>query len=227
MRRLSPLLALLCALACPAAVRADPPFAVDDARTLEPGKFRLDNYFKHQRRLRANEYSSAPAYSPHENVELSLSLTQQFAEDGDVNELALGAKWLGAHVDEHSIGWGFSIDMNREDASGERARYSPSFGAVLSFALDEEFTLHLNAGLFGDRDRHRVGKSWGLQAEYSLDERWTLIAETYGESDSKPALQFGFTYVLIPERMEMDVLYGRQDEDEELRWGAVGLRLYW
>jgi hypothetical protein len=84
----------------------------------------------------------------------------------------------------------------------------------------------LAVGALHDRHAHATRGTWGLGTEIRLSGRAQLIAETFGESGSRPFGHAGVRVWLIPERLQADTTLGLRlgGAAQAERWISVGLR---
>jgi hypothetical protein len=86
--------------------------------------------------------------------------------------------------------------------------------------------VHLNLGALHDRHAHVTRGTWGLGTEVRLFGRTQLIAETFGESGSRPFGHAGLRIWLIPDHLQIDTTLGLRlsGAAQAERWISVGLR---
>ena len=90
----------------------------------------------------------------------------------------------------------------------------------------KRWALANNLGWLREGATARDRLTWGIGSETTLNENNLLIAETFGQSQAKPAFQLGLRHWLVPNRMQIDATYGnRFGHGTGERWFSLGLRI--
>jgi hypothetical protein len=76
--------------------------------------------------------------------------------------------------------------------------------------VDDSVLLHLNAGVVRTRYTRSTDATWGVGAEFKLNERNSLTAEAYGQQRNGSRYQFGYAHALIPDRLQIDATWGQR-----------------
>jgi hypothetical protein len=76
------------------------------------------------------------------------------------------------------------------------------------------------------RGAHPVTRStdatWGVGAEFKLNERNSLTAEAYGQQRNGSRYQFGYAHALIPDRLQIDATWGQRGARRQRDHGHAG-----
>jgi hypothetical protein len=206
-----PRAACACLLACAAIpALAGRPMTVEDAAIVDPGQCQLETYAQHAPESNLNEYWATPAC----NI-------------GGSWELAAGAAWMEDQIRTTHYGrlqaktvfrplmaggWGIGLVLANQFRAGRGLDGELSANVPLSFSLrDDSILLHLNAGLLrAVRAPRRIDTTWGVGAEFKLNERHSLTAEAYGQQRYGTRYQFGYAHALIPDHLQIDATWGRR-----------------
>nr|WP_315250059.1 hypothetical protein [uncultured Duganella sp.] len=183
------------------------PLTVEDATIATPGQCQLETYA--QRAGATREYWATPAC----NV-------------GGEWELAVGGAWMEddlsrthyARLQAKTVlqtlmpgGWGIGMVLADQFRSGRGLDGDLSVNVPLSFSLsDDKMLLHLNAGVVRTQEARKNYATWGIGAEFKLDEHNSLTAESYGQHHSRGRFQLGLAHALIPDRLQIDCSAGKR-----------------
>jgi hypothetical protein len=245
-------LALVCASS--AALAQGGPFRVDDSGVEEAGTIKLEasGAFSLDGR-REREFSIRPGFTPEllPFVEFSLGLTRS-AEGRDPEDakrrfwgtrLEPEAKVELVPVERHGVGLGLKVgaawrlsaqrlgaDVDPEVA-GLRRLESLSAAGIATLRPLESLALNLNLGVERDRIDRRTAPLWGVGAAWRAVEDspiggTTLIAEVSGSDRRRSAVQAGLRQTLFEERLDLDLVLGRNLSDERATWliGGIAVR---
>ncbi|MHA4866196.1 hypothetical protein ACXZ1M_00665 [Duganella sp. PWIR1] len=183
------------------------PMTVDDAAIVTPGQCQLETYAL--RSDAAREYWLTPAC----NV-------------GGTWELAAGGAWvkIGTRITHYGRlqaktvfkpleagDWGVGLVLANQFRTGRGLDGDISANVPVSFSLrDDSVLLHLNAGAMRTHTERRTDATWGIGAEFRLNERNSFIAETFGQQRNGSRYQFGFAHALIPDHLQIDATWGNR-----------------
>ena len=204
------------------------PFVTDDARLTTAGSCQLESWTRLY--PGSEEIWLLPACNPTGNLELTLGggaarfdSTARWTDD-----YVLQAKTLFKTLEPNGWGVGLAIGTIQHpeinpgpNLLGNRYAYVP---LSISFA-DNLLVTHLNGGWLRDKASGKDQTIWGAGVELNLDQHWTLIAESFGNSIDKPYWQAGTRYSLIPGLLQIDATVGRQyGYSDQQRWLSFGVR---
>lgn len=224
--KLSALSSVVLALASPVAMAARP-FVTDDARLTTAGSCQLESWVRSYRDSR--EVWALPACNPTGNLEFTVGGGRAKRDSAEGTEdYVFQVKTLVRPLQTDGWGWGLAAGTVRHpDISpgpnllGNTYAYLP---ASFSFAGDR-VVVHANFGWLRERVTNRDSVTWGLGTEWQVGERWTVIAESFGDHRNTPYWQVGARYAILPNRVQVDATVGRQFSDVAgTRWISVGLR---
>lgn len=108
-------------------------------------------------------------------------------------------------------GWSIGLVLADQFHNGQGLRGDLSANVPLSFSLrGDSVLLHLNAGVVRTRLTRSTDATWGVGAEFKLNERHSLTAEAYGQQRAGARYQFGYAHALIPNRLQIDATWGQR-----------------
>lgn len=228
------------------------PFLVDDAAVGEPGSAQLETIARFsQQRSRERLFSLRPAYTLEPvPLQLSLGVVRDGSARGDEGPkrrfwgtaLEPEAKLRLLDLDTHGrLGFALKAGLSWRSAlqhpgPGEDAedtapfrRLESVFGlGIASFRLVHGLTLNVNAGVERDRVEGRtqplwgVGTAWAVLPETPLGAT-TLIAEASGTDRGRAALQAGLRQTVFDDRIDVDLVLGRNLTEERATWLVFGI----
>lgn len=232
MRMLRPLLPLaaclsgLCALSPAQAAR---PFVTDDARLTTSGSCQLESWTRVYRT--STELWALPACNPGGNLELTVGGgTAKLADEyGRSSDYVFQLKTLAKTLEPNGWGAGIALGTIRHpevnpgpNLLGNSYVYLP---VSVSFA-DNWLVMHTNVGWLRDKATRASQTTWGIGAELTATARWTLIAETFGNTQDTPYWQAGVRYNVIPGLFQLDTTAGRRyGSERDAQWLSFGLRV--
>ncbi len=205
------------------------PMITDDARVVDAKACQVESWMRVNRGS-ADELWAIPSCNPTGNLELALggSLARDGSDISSGNSLAQ-AKTLFRPLVPGGFGFGLAVGVAHDAGLGPAGTLIDNLYAYvpasLSFGQDT-VVIHLNLGALHDRHTHRTRGTWGLGSEVKLFGRTQLIAETFGESGSRPFGHAGLRIWLVPDHLQVDTTIGlRFSRDGQAeRWISVGLR---
>jgi hypothetical protein len=223
------LFAALVALAAPRAAHAARPMITDDARLVDAKACQVESWVR-VNRGRPDELWALPSCNPGGNLELALG--GAVARDGGSlgrGTMLAQAKTLFRPLVPDGFGWGAVLGVARDAAIDPVGNLIDNVYGYLPASWSpggDRVVLHANVGALHDRHRHRTRGTWGLGTEVSLFGPVQLIAETFGESGSKPFVHAGLRIWLVPDRLQVDTTAGTRvgPGGGEERWFTVGVR---
>lgn len=205
------------------------PFVTDDARLTTAYSCQLESWTRLYRN--SHELWALPACNPTGNLEFTIgggtAKTDGPAAES-TNDYVFQVKTLFKPLETNGWGIGAAAGMIQHpqvnpgpNLLGNQYAYVP---LSISFA-DDLLILHANAGWLHDKASGKYQGTWGIGTELNLDVRWTLIAESFGNSVDAPFGQAGVRYSLIPGLLQLDTTAGRQfSNDRDNRWLSFGVR---
>lgn len=230
MRRSAPLLLALLGTAMTAPAWSARPFVTDDARLTTAGSCQLESWTRIYRN--STELWALPACNPTGNLELTVGGgTAKLSGSGDggrwTDDYVFQAKTLFKPLDTNGWGAGIAVGTIRHpqinpgpNLLGNTYVYLP---LSMSFA-DDRVVVHVNAGWLRDKATQQSQSTWGLGSELNVIPRWTLVAETFGNTSAR-FWQAGARYNLIPGLFQLDATTGSEiGGQRDASWISFGLR---
>lgn len=209
------LLFLATAAALPGA-RAGRPMTVDDAAVTAPGQCQLETYVQRQSSYAGapatSEYWLAPACNVGGTWELGLAAARVTGNnDGPIQYGRVQAKTVLKPLAPG--GWGLGLVLADQYRASDGLDGNWTVNVPLSVSLrDDTILFHVNAGWLREPvgTRHRHSATWGSGAEFRLTPRTSLTAEVFGQQNSGSHFQFGASYALVPDRVQIDCTWGQR-----------------
>lgn len=210
--------AVLVTLAVPA--EAGRPLQTDDAGVLGPGECELELVAARAREpeLRARETAVQAGCHAGALGQLALGLSRSRAESAGETARASGFELNGklplgaARDDAASWALGWSLLWAREP--GERRRHAASgVTLVTSVPAGADWTVHANLGHERDEIGRQRSTVWGFALEHAgLGPGAVLapMAELFGDDRAAPWWNLGLRLALQPDKLYVDVSWGRQ-----------------
>lgn len=215
------LLAILMAglLACAFQAHAGASLLVDDAATTPRGSCQVEAWTRAY--APGQELTAVPACTL-AGTEYGLGFSH-YANPSHGPVISLGLKRLFRDFDQHDWGLGASLGATWSGAHDRIDGWNINLPA--SFALDAERQTVLHANLGWTELRDTPGAlTGGVGVERVLDERWTLLAEAYGDHRGGFATQLGLRRA-INDTASLDLLLGHQDDMKHAPWFTLGLNV--
>jgi hypothetical protein len=221
--RLMAALAVCAAIAFPQrAEAAGGAFAVDDSEIGNPGECKVESWVSF-----ADNHDFIGAISPAcvvalgRPVEIGAQFQRERAGGSWGSGLSLKAKTSLLPVENRPFGLGISGGVSYDLSAGEN---DAIFLAVpITFQAGAPLRINLNAGWLWDRVAGRHFATWGAGFEVSL-KPFTLIGEVFGQDSENPGAQLGIRYTPV-EKIDFDLIYGRNLAGEQADWVTLGVNL--
>ena len=186
------------------------PLNTDDAAILPEGACQLETWLRPSRHL--HQFVLQPACNPWGGVEWGASLIRQHASGTPPQtQLGLQGKTVFKEVQPGTWGAGLSLGVTSQVEGGSTGT-TRAAAFIFSVAPSQPLVLHVNLGATQAASRHAIA-NWAAATEYSINERWTLVAESNGERHGRPVRQFGARTWLRPDSLQLDATLGREHID--------------
>lgn len=204
------------------------PFVTDDARLASASSCQLETWTRIY--SDSTELWALPACNLTGNFEITLGAgTAKSDGVATTHDYVLQFKTLLKPLESNGYGVGFGIGTVKHpeikpgpNQLGNTYAYVP---VSISFNNDQT-VMHGNLGWLRDRASGRNNLTYGVGGEFRLATQFTAIAEVFGDNRSKPFIQVGLRYAVIPEFFQMDTTIGQQFEGEsDSQWLSFGIRL--
>jgi hypothetical protein len=213
----------VCLLLSLRASHGDGAFVLDDAGVDDPGKCKVESWaaFASNRDF-IGVVAPACVINLGRPVEITVPIGRIRNDGVWSTDLVLEAKTPIIPFDDGSkfgvalIG-GVGFNLTR----GETAAAFVTL--PISFQVSEPLRLDLNVGVLRNIVDERTLFAWGAGAHLSLTPQVALIAETFG-FDREVGAQVGVRYT-PHEKVDFDLIYGRNIEGDRADWVTVGVNL--
>lgn len=204
------------------------PMITDDARTVDPGACQVESW---KRSLRGSrEFWAFPACNPTGKLELTLGGNDvPDGRGGRATDYLVQGKTVFRPLEPNGWAYGLAVGMmNHSDRDIGQGMMSNRYFYVpvsLSF-LDDRIVTHINVGAQDNRDANRRPVTWGVGGEFNFSPRFALIAESYGDDQTRQFYQTGVRFWVIPRHWQIDATVGSQAGSwSASRWFSIGVRI--
>lgn len=219
---------------CTAAHAAGGAFAVDDSEIAKPGECKVESWYSHASNddfaLVSSPACVARIVVP---VELGFAIARSRADHVWGTDLALKAKFNAISVEgPGKIGVGLSVATTYDLVAHQNT--GTLINVPVSFQLSEQVRANLNGGWSFDNTTDTHYGTWGVGIEWNFIKPLTLIAEIYGIAGSRPVdepkslteprYQVGLRYT-PHEKVDFDIIYGRNVTGEDANWVTAGVNI--
>jgi hypothetical protein len=199
-------------------------FAVDDAGVDEPGACKVEAWTSFARN---DDFIGAVApacvVSLGRPVDLGVQVDRSRSGGEWGTGLSLKAKTaIVPRADDGPFGMAIVGGVGFDLTARETAEWFVNVPVTVRIA--EPLLINLNVGALRDQVEHRNFLTWGAGFEFSFAERFTLIGEVFGQSSEQPGAQLGLRYT-PHEKVDFDVIYGRNLAGERTDWLTLGVNL--
>lgn len=203
------------------------PLVTDDSRIVDPKSCQLETWLRFNRD--GTERWALPGCNLTGNFELTFGGAVQSYGDGTaLTDVQLQGKTVLKPLETNGYGVALVFGGVNHPKAEDRKALGTAYVYVplsVSFA-DDHYLLHTNLGVSRDREARETRMTWGLAAEAVLNDRFTVIGESYGENRGNPWYQLGLRIWLVPNRVQIDATYGSRFGNQAAdRFVSVGLRL--
>jgi hypothetical protein len=206
--------------------RAARPFVTDDARLTTAGSCQLESWMRVY--SNSQEFWALPACNPTGNLEITLGGTMAKADgESSTSDYVLQFKTLFKSMQTNGWGLGLAVGkVHHPDTNPGPNQLGNTYAYVpLSVSFqDDRFILHSNLGWLRDTATRQDIATWGLGGEFHTGTRLLLIAESFGDDQSRNFWQAGIRYSIIPNLFQIDTTAGQQLGGGNNRWISFGLR---
>lgn len=199
-------------------------FVIDDAAIASEGEIELQTWWARES-SDLSQFVIAPAFPVTARLEATVELVLARESQNNTELVVFEAKYLARDF-EHK-GWGYAFVLGRE-YSLNRARRSQVdfFYLPFSYQLSDVITAHLNLGVERDILESETDQTWGLGAEFSLQDSLTAIGSIFGADSGRSGYELGLRYSLLNQQLEVDLIYIKDLEAAADDWFVVGLNYF-
>lgn len=233
------LLAMAIALAPASALAAGGAFVVDDAVIDDPGKCTGQFWTS----AASNHNFIAVVYPTcvvnlGKPVELGGLLQRSRASDVWSTSGTFTAKTNLIPLEKHPFGLGIAGGATWDLITG--ASTGGYIYVPVTFQLQEKFRVNVNGGWQYDNVARISHATWGIGFEWGFVDKFTLIGEVFGQAGALPAVDPGdppSPHAIVEPRtqvglrftphdkIDIDLIWGRNITGENAHWGTLGVRL--
>lgn len=161
------------------------------------------------------------------NSQLALGAASAKEGGARARGLALAGKtavWSGQGDDPAALALAWGLQWLK--AHGDSWRHAGTdINLVYSRPLPAELTLHANLGHSRDEAGKQRSTSWALALEHAGYGSLALMAEVFGDDREAPWWNLGLRWSAVPERLDVDLSYGRQMASGRPRLVTLGSKL--
>jgi len=228
LRAMKAITALSLAMACPALAHAARPLVTDDARLTTPGSCQLEAWTRQT--PHSTEWWAMPACNPWGSVEITAG-GGIARPDGlpRTHDTILQLKTLWREVEPNGWGVGLAIGTVQHPSIHPGPNQLGNHYAYIPISVsfdDDQLVVHANVGHLRDRASKQRSTTWGLGGEARLHDRVHGVAEVFGDHRTRPYIQAGVRWSLLPDRIQIDATTGRQvNGPHDSRWFSLGIRV--
>jgi hypothetical protein len=170
-----------------------------------------------------------PACNLSGNVEISLGTGVAHNAQGErTQDHIIQGKTLVRKLETDDWGWGIALGHIMHPAINPGPNLMGNTYAYIPVSRSlrrDDIVLHANVGWLKDKASGDHKLTWGLGTELKLSSRLTGIAEGFGDHTSPAYFQTGFRYAVKPDLFQVDVTWGKQQQDRgDSRWLSFGIR---
>jgi hypothetical protein len=213
-------------LALSGAAMAGRPLATEDAGTNSQAQCQIEAWVDSASDGKAHHF--APACGLIDGLELGLEWVQASPAADQAQGRAVALKWAPEWLTWHDWRFGAKLGTAQEKAGGERSWHQANVSvlAIASLPLNEQWTLHLNAGHTRNKLDQTSANTYGAALTWAPLERLVVFAELNGDSSTPATQSAGLRWWLLPEQLGLDVTASRANATPGSRSWGVGIGWY-
>jgi hypothetical protein len=199
-------------------------FAVDDAGVDDPGTCKVEAFASFARNDDfVGVVAPACVVSLGRPVDVGVQIDRSRSGGEWGTGLALKAKTaIVPFTDDAPFGMAIAGGVGFDLTASETAEWFVTL--PVSVRLSQIFLVNLNIGGLWDRIDRRSFVTWGAGFELALSAQHTLLGEVFGQGSDDPGAQLGLRYT-PHERVDFDLIYGRNLTGERSDWITAGVNL--
>lgn len=136
--------------------------------------------------------------------------------------------WQGEGDAAPSVALAWSVGAHRHDRDSDWHRASADLNLVASLPIAAH-AVHLNLGHARDIPSGLVATTWGMAFEHAgvhlAGMTWAPMAELFGDDRESPWWNLALRATVVPDRLYLDVSYGRPIRPEAARLITAGFKI--
>lgn len=221
--------ALGCALAAlltTTAAQAGRPLVTDDASTNPQAQCQFETWVD----LGADSLHGhlAPACGVGGGWELGLEAVYAAPANAQVQARAASLKWAPEWLAWGELRFGLRGGMlSQKEPHDPRWRAANwSLIGIVSWPIDAQWTVHLNAGHQHDIDTQAGVNPVSVAVHWQPHPRWSAFMEAVADTRSTPAQSVGMRWWLLPETLGLDLTASRSNATDRSSVFGIGLGWY-
>jgi hypothetical protein len=226
------LLAAGAALTPTFAIAAGGAYAVDDSEVGKPGDCKVETWASFaSNRDQVAVTKPACVFNLGVPVEINVPLMHQRSGGDSTTTAGIGDKVALVPVETGHLGVGLSAGTAWQTSDG---RNTGGYVSVpLTYQVSDALRFNINGGYQYDGLTRLSYASFGAGFEWKFAQPLTLIGEVYGIAGSRgsaersltePRAQIGLRFTPV-DRVDLDLIYGRNINGENANWITVGVNL--
>jgi len=212
---------LIVGLCCQIASAARP-LVTDDATTTDAGFCQVESWYQQNRHNQ--EFWALPTCGIAENWDLTVGGGHSSAGKTDyLVQTKTTLKPLTANEMGIAVVAGAVAHPEITRDANQIANYYAY--VPLSFSLSNNaFSIHTNVGWHYDRDIRKHSATWGVAFESEVNDRWSIVGETYGDYQQDTYWQTGVRYTIMPDVLQIDgSIGGLFHSGRDDKWFSLGI----
>jgi hypothetical protein len=173
------------------AVHAGRPLTTEDASVLEDKACQLESWIDRSRE--ATQAWAVPACNFGAGIEWQAGFARSWGDSRSfLSSAYVQAKTVLREPQPGSFGVGVVAGLTRTPTRSTHRGYEDPYGTgIVTVPAGTTTLVHANAGWSRDRERGTDSFTWGLAAEHAVTERWSVVAEAFGDDRTRPFYRAG------------------------------------
>lgn len=202
------------------------PMGTEDAATNPGAQCQIEAWvdFSHQ----AKHGHIAPACGVGAGLELGFESVFASPATEQVQARAATLKWAPEWLEWH--GWRFGLKggtLTQKDPGESNWRQSTwSLLGIASLPINEQWTLHVNAGHQHDIDAQNNVNPISVALAWTPCSRWQAFAEVIGDNKSTTAQSAGMRWWILPDQLGLDLTATRTNATAKSSVWGIGIGWY-
>jgi hypothetical protein len=213
-------------LASVGSAHAGRPLATEDAGVNPTGQCQLESWVD----VASDGHHAhfAPACGVLDGLELGFEAVVDPPATEHAQARALALKWAPEWLQWQDWRFGLKAGTMSQKYVGETGWHHGNWSVlgIASLPINDEWTLHLNAGHQHSIESENGVVTYGAAMTWSPHPRWQLFGEINGERHSPTNQTVGMRWWLIPDQLGLDVTGSRTNATADSRAWGVGIGWY-